>query len=61
MRLPTGTYSINAAAWGDSVGDTMYAAPADQTNEEDFDDPAIGGVILGTYCAPSCRRRCPMA
>ena len=44
MRLPTGTYSINAAAGGDSVGDTMYA-PADQTNEEDFDDPAIATCL----------------
>jgi hypothetical protein len=33
MRLPRGTYSINAG----NVGDTVYV-PADMTNEEDFDD-----------------------
>jgi hypothetical protein len=41
MRLPVGTYTINAvAAWGDSAGDTVYV-PAGKTNEEDFDDSSL--------------------
>jgi hypothetical protein len=44
MRLPRGTYSINAATTEGSDGDTVYV-PADKTNEEDFNDP-------GLPCAP---------
>ena len=44
IRLPTGTYSINAVtAWGGSAGDTVYV-PADQINEEDFDDSSLSCV-----------------
>ena len=43
MRLPTGTYSINAATAEASAGDTVYV-PQDKTNEEDFNDPAGGCV-----------------
>jgi hypothetical protein len=44
IRLPTGTYSINAVtAWGGSAGDTVYV-PADQTNEEDFEDSSLSCV-----------------
>lgn len=46
MRLPRGTYSINAvSALGGSAGDTVYV-PADRTNEEDFDDPGISSRVL---------------
>jgi hypothetical protein len=42
MRLPRGTYSINADSGPGpghgSVGDTVYV-PADQANEEDFNGP----------------------
>jgi hypothetical protein len=44
MRLPTGTYSIDAAAGGASAGDTVYV-PANQTDEEDFDDPSIATCV----------------
>ena len=45
MRLPRGTYSINAdAPSGDSAGDTVYV-PADQTNEEDFNDPQNNSCV----------------
>jgi hypothetical protein len=40
MRLPAGTYSINAAASGGSAGDTVYV-PAHRTNEEDFNDSSL--------------------
>jgi hypothetical protein len=46
MRLPQGTYSINAvSASGASAGDTVYV-PADKTNEEDFNDPGISSCVL---------------
>ncbi len=46
MRLPRGTYSINAvSALGASAGDTVYV-PADKTNEEDFNDPGISSCVL---------------
>jgi hypothetical protein len=39
MRLPAGTYFINAvSAQGASAGDTLYI-PADKTIEADWDDP----------------------
>ena len=44
MRLATGTYSIEAAAGGSSDGDTVYV-PANQTNEEDFDDSSIATCV----------------
>jgi hypothetical protein len=46
MRLPRGTYSINVvvSALGVGAGDTVYV-PADKTNEEDFNDPAIAGCV----------------
>jgi len=45
MRLPRGTYSINAvSAQGGSAGDTVYI-PADKTNEEDFNDPDINSCV----------------
>jgi hypothetical protein len=41
MRLPAGTYSINAvAASGGSAGDTVYV-PKGRTNEEDFNDSSL--------------------
>jgi hypothetical protein len=46
MRLPRGTYSINVvSAQGGSAGDTVYV-PADETNEEDFNDPGISSCVL---------------
>ena len=45
MRLPRGTYWINAVApSGDSAGDTVYV-PADKTNEEDFNNPGYGSCV----------------
>jgi hypothetical protein len=45
MRLPRGTYSFNAvSAQGGSAGDTVYV-PADRTNDEDFNDPAISSCV----------------
>lgn len=45
MRLPRGTYSLNAVPGSDdsSAGDTVYV-PADMTNEEDFDDASLACV-----------------
>jgi hypothetical protein len=43
MRLPRGTYSINAVApSGDSEGDTVYV-PAGKTNEEGFNESGCLG------------------
>jgi hypothetical protein len=46
MRLPRGTYSISlvVSALGVGAGDTVYV-PADKTNEEDFNDPAIASCV----------------
>ena len=40
MRLPAGTYSINAVLAGGSAGDTLYI-PADKTIEEEFNDSSL--------------------
>jgi hypothetical protein len=40
LKLPAGTYSLNATAAGGSAGDTVYV-PAGRTNEEDFDDASL--------------------
>jgi hypothetical protein len=46
MRLLRGTYSINVvvSAPGVGAGDTVYV-PADETNEEDFNDPAMSSCV----------------
>jgi hypothetical protein len=45
MKLPRGTYSLNAVTASASAGDTVYV-PANETNEEDFDDPASSSCVL---------------